>query len=97
MTLLSSAGTSIMQVTATDKDEPGNLNSKIRYRLIKQEPAEDKMMFMITSDGELRVKDPNLDREVGLHSTLFSLSCPHTHTTRTDREYRDLAIWCHRP
>ncbi|XP_031431150.1 desmoglein-2-like [Clupea harengus] len=60
---LSPKDTSIMQITATDTDEPGNPNSKIKYTLTKQEPPGDKMMFKITPDGELRVKEPNLDRE----------------------------------
>lgn len=80
MTLLSSTGMSIMQIKATDRDEMGNLNSKIRYRLVNQEPAGDKMMFMITSDGELRVKEPNLDREVSLQHTLSLCHAAPLHT-----------------
>ncbi|XP_076134151.1 desmoglein-2.1-like [Alosa pseudoharengus] len=61
---LSPRGMSIMQIRAVDKDEPNNLNSRIKYTLTKQEPAGEKMMFSITSDGELRVKEPDLDREL---------------------------------
>ncbi|KAL2089419.1 hypothetical protein ACEWY4_014107 [Coilia grayii] len=59
---MSPRGKSIMQISATDNDEPGNLNSKIKYELIDQQPA-GKRMFSVTADGELRVKEPNLDRE----------------------------------
>uniref|UniRef100_A0AAZ3NMA9 Cadherin domain-containing protein n=1 Tax=Oncorhynchus tshawytscha TaxID=74940 RepID=A0AAZ3NMA9_ONCTS len=60
---LSPTGTSIMTLTATDADEPGNENSKIAYTIIKQEPPGESM-FHITKDGVLKVKQPTLDREV---------------------------------
>lgn len=58
-----SVDTSIMTLTATDADEPGNENSKIAYTIIKQEPPGESM-FYITKDGVLKVKQPTLDREV---------------------------------
>ncbi|XP_028817123.1 desmoglein-3-like isoform X2 [Denticeps clupeoides] len=61
---LSAAGTSIMTISATDADEPCNINSKIRYSITKQEPPSPKLMFEISPDGELRVKEPDLDREL---------------------------------
>lgn len=79
-----------MQITATDTDEPGNPNSKIKYTLTKQEPPGDKMMFKITPDGELRVKEPNLDREV-------SLLCFH-HIPNTNQygfASFNIVVFCH--
>ncbi|KAM3620644.1 uncharacterized protein V6R79_026394 [Siganus canaliculatus] len=57
---LSPAGTSIMKITATDADEPGNENSQIAYTIVDQTPPGD--MFSINQDGTLSVKKP-LDRE----------------------------------
>lgn len=53
-------GTSVMKITATDADEPGNKNSMIAYSIINQNPAD---MFYIRNDGTIYVKNA-LDREV---------------------------------
>ncbi|KAM8745386.1 desmoglein-2.1-like [Acanthopagrus schlegelii] len=58
---LSDIDISVMNITATDKDEPGNENSQIAYSIIKQSPADD--MFYITKDGTVSVKKSSLDRE----------------------------------
>ncbi|KAM7388787.1 hypothetical protein PAMP_024937 [Pampus punctatissimus] len=58
---LSPAGTSVMKVTATDADEPGNDNSKIAYSIIDQNPNDD--MFYMDRNGTIYVKKPLLDRE----------------------------------
>nr|XP_046248064.1 desmoglein-2-like [Scatophagus argus] len=65
---LSPAGTSVMKVTATDADEPGNKNSMISYSIIQQEPSHD--MFYISSDGSIYVSKPTLDREKADHYVL---------------------------
>lgn len=54
-----------MQITATDADEPGSINSKIAYSIVKQTPTESKMMFSIDKEtGKVYVKEKTLDREV---------------------------------
>lgn len=58
---LSPAGTSVMKVTATDADEPGNENSQIAYTIVDQNPPHD--MFYMNTDGTICVKKPLLDRE----------------------------------
>ena len=55
-------GTSVMKVTATDDDEPENINSIIAYSIMSQNPAHN--MFGIHRDGTVYVKSPELDREV---------------------------------
>ncbi|NXA33001.1 DSG2 protein, partial [Eudromia elegans] len=58
---LSQAGTVVMRINATDADEPNNLNSKIAYRIISQNPSS---AFSIKKDtGEVQVATINLDRE----------------------------------
>lgn len=55
-----------MHITATDADEPGTINSKIAYSIVKQTPADSKYMFSIDKEtGKVYVKETNLDREVG--------------------------------
>lgn len=68
MTLLMKClGTTVMKITATDADEPGNVNSLIRYEIVNQKPAGE-MMFTINQNGEVLVNNPNLDREVRHHT-----------------------------
>lgn len=54
------SGTSVLKITATDADEPGNKNSQIAYSIIKQDPAN---IFSIKGDGTVTVRVPP-DREV---------------------------------
>lgn len=51
-----------MELNATDADEYGNLNSKLAYTLISQNPSHD--MFRISKKGVITVKNSSLDREV---------------------------------
>lgn len=51
-----------MKINATDADEPNNLNSKIAFRIISQNPSSAFSMEKDT--GEVRVATINLDREV---------------------------------
>lgn len=54
-----------MQIKAFDADEPGTINSKIAYSIIKQTPMESGPMFSIDKDtGKVYVKERTLDREV---------------------------------
>ncbi|NXG28674.1 DSG2 protein, partial [Dromaius novaehollandiae] len=58
---LSEAGTIVMRINATDADEPNNLNSKIAFRIISQNPGS---AFRMNKDtGEVQVATINLDRE----------------------------------
>ncbi|XP_060773607.1 desmoglein-2.1-like [Neoarius graeffei] len=59
---LSKRGTTVMKVTATDADEPGNINSQISYKIVDQNPPGE-MMFDINQNGEVIVSNENLDRE----------------------------------
>lgn len=63
-----------MTIKATDADEPGNVNSLIRYEIIKQEPPGN--MFTINSKGEVLVNNENLDREVSHHTLVHNQSVP---------------------
>ncbi|XP_068789882.1 desmoglein-2 isoform X2 [Struthio camelus] len=66
---LSKAGTIVMRINATDADEPNNLNSKIAFRIVSQNPSS---AFHISKDtGEVQVAAINLDRET--HSS-YSLT-----------------------
>ncbi|XP_041646406.1 desmoglein-2-like [Cheilinus undulatus] len=58
---LSAADTVVMKLNATDRDEPGNINSQIAYSILSQSPSED--MFYVTKDGTVCVKSGSLDRE----------------------------------
>ncbi|XP_071342910.1 desmoglein-2.1-like isoform X2 [Trachinotus anak] len=64
---LSTKGTSVMKVNATDADEPGNENSQIVFSIIDQNPPHD--MFYMSSNGTIYVKRP-LDRETADQYTL---------------------------
>ncbi|XP_025943226.1 desmoglein-2 [Apteryx rowi] len=58
---LSKAGTIVMRINATDADEPNNLNSKIAFRIISQNPSS---AFRMNKDtGEVQVATMSLDRE----------------------------------
>ncbi|XP_021243511.1 desmoglein-2-like [Numida meleagris] len=58
---LSETGTIVMRLNATDADEPGNLNSKIAFKIISQSPSS---AFRMNKDtGEVQVATINLDRE----------------------------------
>ncbi|KAK5869348.1 hypothetical protein PBY51_024072 [Eleginops maclovinus] len=50
-----------MKITATDADEPGNINSLIAYTIVDQQPPGD--MFSISSEGTVCVIGSALDRE----------------------------------
>ncbi|KAI4829205.1 hypothetical protein KUCAC02_023265 [Chaenocephalus aceratus] len=65
---LSRRGTSVMKITATDADEPGNINSQIAYTIVDQQPPGD--MFSISKDGIVSVKSSALDRETADQYTL---------------------------
>ncbi|KAF7690207.1 hypothetical protein HF521_012011 [Silurus meridionalis] len=59
---LSSIGTTVMKLSATDADEPGNINSQIFYEIVDQKPPGERM-FSINQKGEVIVARENLDRE----------------------------------
>lgn len=56
-----------MKAVATDADEPGNMNSEIRYKILSQDPPLPMShMFSINPvTGAISVNGAGLDREVG--------------------------------
>lgn len=66
-------------MTATDRDEPGTLHTKLKYRIVGQDPLPIKGpgVFNIHPDtGSITVVSPTLDREVTLpESSLGSVLC----------------------
>uniref|UniRef100_A0A3P9LDX7 Cadherin-1 n=1 Tax=Oryzias latipes TaxID=8090 RepID=A0A3P9LDX7_ORYLA len=58
-------GTTVIQVKATDADEPGNDNSIIRYTILSQEPnlPSDSMFAINIFNGAIMVEGVGLDRE----------------------------------
>ncbi|XP_028430194.1 B-cadherin [Perca flavescens] len=58
-------GFDVIQVVATDMDQPNNANSDIRYRLMSQEPQlpRDKLFVINPVTGVIRVNVAELDRE----------------------------------
>ncbi|XP_036066519.1 cadherin-1 [Oryzias melastigma] len=65
-------GTTVIQVLATDADEPGNDNSIIKYTILSQEPKlpSDHMFVINTNNGAIMVEDAGLDREAYPEYTL---------------------------
>ncbi|XP_048363876.1 desmocollin-1-like isoform X2 [Sphaerodactylus townsendi] len=62
----SRSGTVIGEMTATDGDEIGTLHTKLKYRIINQNPVSSKFptMFNIDPDsGVITLASPGLDRE----------------------------------
>uniref|UniRef100_A0A3P9LDK8 Cadherin domain-containing protein n=1 Tax=Oryzias latipes TaxID=8090 RepID=A0A3P9LDK8_ORYLA len=58
-------GTTVIQVKATDADEPGNDNSEIRYTILSQEPKlpSDSMFAINSFNGAIMVEGVGLDRK----------------------------------
>uniref|UniRef100_A0A3P9LX98 Cadherin domain-containing protein n=1 Tax=Oryzias latipes TaxID=8090 RepID=A0A3P9LX98_ORYLA len=58
-------GTTVIQVKATDADEPGNDNSIIKYTILSQEPKlpSDSMFAINSFNGAIMVEGVGLDRE----------------------------------
>ncbi|CAD7674927.1 unnamed protein product [Nyctereutes procyonoides] len=59
----SNANTLVMRLNATDADEPNNLNSKIAFKIIRQEPSDSPMFIINRNTGEIRTMNSFLDRE----------------------------------
>uniref|UniRef100_A0A8C5LM51 Cadherin domain-containing protein n=1 Tax=Jaculus jaculus TaxID=51337 RepID=A0A8C5LM51_JACJA len=59
----SNANTLVMTLNATDADEPNNLNSKIAFKIIRQEPSDSPMFIINRYTGEIRTMNNFLDRE----------------------------------
>ncbi|XP_063347683.1 B-cadherin isoform X2 [Pelmatolapia mariae] len=58
-------GTEVVRVEAKDDDEPDNLNSDLRYRILNQDPPlpTDNMFEINPVTGSIRVTGKGLDRE----------------------------------
>ncbi|KAM8783995.1 desmoglein-1 [Rhynchonycteris naso] len=66
----SNANTLVMRLNATDADEPNNLNSKIAFKIISQEPSDSPMFIINRYTGEIRTMNSFLDREQYSHYAL---------------------------
>ncbi|KAM5304570.1 desmoglein-4 [Glossophaga mutica] len=66
----SDANTLVVKLSATDADEDNNLNSKIAYKIISQEPAGAPMFILNRYTGEVRTMSSFLDRE---EHTMYNL------------------------
>ncbi|XP_053103366.1 desmocollin-2-like [Hemicordylus capensis] len=69
----SRTGTIIGQVTATDRDEPGTLHTKLKYRIVTYEPMPFKggNLFNIDQDTGSITVVLNLDRETTSEYTVY--------------------------
>uniref|UniRef100_A0A8C6F033 Desmoglein-1 n=1 Tax=Monodon monoceros TaxID=40151 RepID=A0A8C6F033_MONMO len=59
----SNANTLVMMLNATDADEPNNLNSKIAFKIVRQEPSDSPMFIINRYTAEVRTMNTFLDRE----------------------------------
>uniref|UniRef100_S4REE4 Cadherin-1 n=1 Tax=Petromyzon marinus TaxID=7757 RepID=S4REE4_PETMA len=56
--------TSVMDVTATDKDDPNQDGGILKYKILSQEPPVPLMFTINTATGNIRTLASGLDREV---------------------------------
>ncbi|KAH0617752.1 hypothetical protein JD844_016303 [Phrynosoma platyrhinos] len=68
---LSTIGTVVMKITATDADEPNTLNSQIAYKIVSQQPNQPPAFVINKATGEVRTATFQLDREVFFSYTLI--------------------------
>lgn len=73
LSLCLSAGSSVMQVTATDSDDSTTANGMVRYRILSQTPHSPiPNMFTINSEtGDIVTVAAGLDREVSVRRSSF--------------------------
>ncbi|GAB1301473.1 Desmocollin-1 [Apodemus speciosus] len=57
------SGTSVGQVTAIDRDEPGTLHTRLKYRILQQIPDQPKHFSVHPDTGVITTTTPLLDRE----------------------------------
>ncbi|XP_045706031.1 desmocollin-2-like isoform X1 [Phyllostomus hastatus] len=60
----SRVGSTVGQVSAVDKDEPGTLHTLLKYSILQQLPASPSLFFMHPSTGVITTTSSQLDREV---------------------------------
>ncbi|MEE6464132.1 hypothetical protein FKM82_006189 [Ascaphus truei] len=60
----SQSNTEVMRIFATDADEENNLNSKIAYKIVMQNPADPPMFIMNQFTGQVFTMSNSLDREL---------------------------------
>ncbi|XP_015209349.2 desmoglein-2.1-like [Lepisosteus oculatus] len=60
---LSAKGTPVMQVIATDDDDPATNHAKIKYSIVSQSPPEPQMFYIDEDTGMVYVQKATLDRE----------------------------------
>ncbi|XP_006835191.1 PREDICTED: desmoglein-3 [Chrysochloris asiatica] len=82
----SASNSLVMILNATDADEPNHLNSKIAFKIISQEPADQPMFLLGRNTGELRTLTNSLDRE--------QTSSYHLIVSGADNDGRGLSTQC---
>ncbi|XP_045043791.2 desmoglein-3 isoform X2 [Desmodus rotundus] len=82
----SPANSLVMILNATDADEPNNLNSKIAFKIVSQEPAGNPMFLLSRHSGEVRTLTNSLDRE--------QVSSYHLIVSGADRDGEGLSSQC---
>ncbi|XP_063155293.1 desmocollin-2-like isoform X2 [Candoia aspera] len=70
----SRSGTLIGRMTATDRDEPNTLHTKLKYRIVRQNPVlpQGGTLFAVNPvTGDISLQTPALDREKTDSYTIF--------------------------
>uniref|UniRef100_A0A8C5KZI3 Desmocollin 1 n=1 Tax=Jaculus jaculus TaxID=51337 RepID=A0A8C5KZI3_JACJA len=75
------SGTSVGQVTAIDKDEPGTLHTRLKYKILQQIPDHPKHFSIHPDTGVITTTTPLLDREV----TNCLINLPYTTEVEENR------------
>ncbi|KAM5305039.1 desmocollin-2-like isoform 1-T1 [Glossophaga mutica] len=60
----SRVGSTVGQVCASDRDEPGTLHTLLKYSILQQLPASPSLFFMHPSTGVITTTSSQLDREL---------------------------------
>uniref|UniRef100_A0A096M7F4 Cadherin domain-containing protein n=1 Tax=Poecilia formosa TaxID=48698 RepID=A0A096M7F4_POEFO len=91
---VSQKGFQVIQVVATDADEPNTDNSAIQYRIVSQEPEEPgPSMFTINPNtGVIRVKEVGLDREVRILTIGLLICCSFCRFVITFKYYIQICL-----
>lgn len=79
----------MIQVVATDADDPNTDNADIRYRIVSQTPTlpSDNMFTINQNTGAIKVNIAGLDREVRFWTHMIK-------NTHFRNKCIDLARWC---
>ncbi|KAL7984337.1 hypothetical protein Chor_002907 [Crotalus horridus] len=92
----SRSGTFIGQMTATDRDEPGTLHTKLKYRIVGQTPASFRGGFLFTvhaDSGDISLHTPSLDREYEIFIPENTVNAEVTKIDVIDKDVRGTPAW----